>query len=417
MGALGHMPPIWLDVTRLLTRVGRGALTGVDRVELAYLETALDAGCVHYLCRTTRGYLLLDRRGALCLRDMALGDVTLGRSDAWSRLTARGDRPRHKAEAMLRSLAVDRCRPSALSKLLGRHGTTKRVYLNVGHSNLSEATLRAFAAPGGADWRMVLIHDLIPITHPQFVVDSQPEAFAGRIERVRRHATHVIANSHVTDADLEAHWSGQEMPKRIVAPLGVEPRALSHDLEREPRHFVMLGTVEARKNHALILDVWDLLAEEMSEPDLPTLHIIGAVGWKVEAFMERLTKHPLFGGKIKLNGPHGLLDDGAVQDQLARATALLFPSLAEGYGLPPLEAVMAGVTPICSNLPVFHETLGDCAVYVDSNDAYQWKETIKQYLEGMDDRPDLSSLKVPTWQEHFEIVADAIIQKTPEVHA
>ncbi len=411
MSALVHMPTVWLDVTRLLTRVGRGALTGIDRVELAYLNEALNADCAFYLCRTTRGYLLLDRLGALCLRDMIVEDIPPGRADVWSRATLRGDRPRHKAEAMLRPLAIDRCRASGLPKMLTRHNTTDRTYINVGHANLSEATLSAFASKDSLNRTMVLIHDLIPLTHPQYVVDGQPEVFAGRIERVRRFATHVIANSAVTEADLVGHWAGQQAPDLIVARLGVAPRPLSVDLDRERDHFVMLGTVEARKNHDLMIDVWEMLAEDLPEGDLPTLHIIGNMGWKVDALMRRLTAHPLFGDKIKLNGPNGVLDDHAVQDQLARATVLLFPTLAEGYGFPPLEAAMAGATPICSNLPVFHETLGDCAVYVDNNDAYQWKETIKQYLEGTVSQPDLSSLKVPTWQEHFEIVTDAIIPK------
>lgn len=403
MGALRHMPQVWLDVTRLLTRVGRGALTGIDRVELAYLNEALTSECVHYLCRTTRGYLLLDQRGALCLRDLIAGDALLGRADIWSRATLRGDRPRHKAEAMLRPLAIDRCRESGLPKMLARHGSADRTYINVGHANLSEATLSAFAS----NRSMVLIHDLIPLTHPQYVVDGQPGVFAGRIERVRRHATHTIANSTVTDADLMVHWAVQEQPKRIVAPLGVETFERANAV-REPGYFVMLGTIEPRKNHALMLDVWDLLAAEVPLKDLPSLHIIGNEGWNVTDLMARIRAHPLFGAAIFL---HGALSDADVQTHFAQADGFLFPSFVEGYGLPPLEAAMAGVVPICSNLPVFHETLGDCAVYVDSGDSYRWKETIKQYLKRIDERPDLASLKVPTWQEHFEIVADAIIPK------
>ena len=63
-GGLG-VGPIWLDVTRLLSRVGRGVLTGIDRVELAYLEHLLSTSdtSTRFLCKTTRGYLLLGAEG------------------------------------------------------------------------------------------------------------------------------------------------------------------------------------------------------------------------------------------------------------------------------------------------------------------------------------------------------------------
>lgn len=408
MGAFKHIPGLWLDVTRLLTRVGRGALTGIDRVELAYLKEAYATGCESYLCRTTRGYLRLDRRGALKLIEMSEGTLPLGPADWLSRVTFRGDRARHRAEAMLRQVAVDRCGRKALLALIERASTPNLTYINVGHANLSEATLSAFSAKNARV--MVMIHDLIPLTHPQFVVANQPANFAGRVERVCRYATHVIANSCATDADLIAHWASEaQTPLCVVARLGIEPRFLSEQLDREPGYFVMLGTVEVRKNHELMIDVWDLLAAELCAEDMPVLHIIGPIGWKVDALLSRLQAHPLIGDRIVL---HGALTDDQVQDHLARATALLFPSLAEGYGFPPLEAAMAGVVPVCSTLPVFQETLGDCAVYVDSGDSYQWKETIKQLLDGTSNTPDLTKLKVPTWQEHFEIVTDAII---PEV--
>lgn len=407
MGAFVHMPHLWLDVTRLLTRIGRGALTGVDRVELAYLNEALSSGCDRYLCRTTRGYLVLDRRGALCLRDLAEGALALGRADVLSRLTLRSGRPRHRAEAMLRPLAIDRCRPKGLPRMLDRLGARDATYVNVGHSNLSQATLSAFAKSNRV---VVMVHDLIPLTHPQFVVADQPAVFAAKIARVRHYATHVIANSAATASDLATHWGGKSQPKSIVAHLSVPPFAVA-EKERVPGHFVMLGTIEPRKNHALIIDVWEALAEELAPDAMPTLHIIGATGWNVSDLMARLHTHPQRGRSIFI---HGALPDAEVQSHLAQAQALLFPSEAEGFGFPPLEAAMAGAVPICSNLPVFREILGDCAVYVDSNDAYQWKETIKQLLDGTKGAPDLAKLTIPTWQEHFEIVTDAIIAQQLE---
>lgn len=401
MPGLRDIPSLWLDVTRLLSRVGRGALTGIDRVEVAYLVEALSSDA-KYLCRTTRGYLLLDRRGGQALLDMINGG-DFGRADWISRLTGRGSKPRHRAEAALRRLAVARCRPSGLPLLLKDYAAPGYAYLNVGHSNLSEATLSAVSAHPGTCG--VMIHDLIPLTHPDHVADGLPKPFAGRVDRVRRYADLIISNSAATQADLDAHWAGQTAPERqIVAHLGVTPWRTPENGDRESGHFVMLGTVEVRKNHALMIDAWEALSQT-SLPQMPELHIIGATGWKVDDLIARIQRHPLLGQSIFMHGP---LSDDAVQDHLARANALLFPSIAEGYGYPPLEAALAGATPICSALPVFRETLGDCAVYVDSNDAYSWAETIKQHFCGTAVKPELTTLKVATWAEHFDTVARAI---------
>ncbi|MBF9042494.1 glycosyltransferase [Rhodobacterales bacterium HKCCE4037] len=402
MNAVSHLPAAWLDVTRTLTRIGWGAATGIDRVEVEYLRAFLDAGCNRFLCRTTRGYLLLDRIGAERLLELAEGKRPLGRADWMSRLTFRGNRPRHRAEADLRSLAIDRCRYKALFCMIERNGGAGCTYVNVGHSNLTEGTLSAFGTLGRC---VVMIHDLIPITHPDLVADTQPQNFAGRIARVRKHASHVIANSQATADDLAEHWADEtRIPEVFVAHLGVaEIEAMP--TPRDPLHFVMLGTIEPRKNHAMIVDVWEALAKEYPPESLPQLHIIGRPGWKVDDLMARLEAHPLLGTAIHL---HGALPDAEMRAHLASAKALLFPSITEGYGFPPLEAAMAGAVPVCSDLPVFRETVGECAVYVNNSTAYHWKETLEQLIAGSIALPDLTKVKRPTWKEHFEIVAKAL---------
>jgi glycosyltransferase involved in cell wall biosynthesis len=405
-GALCDGSALWLDVTRTLTRIGRGAPTGIDRVERAYLRTFLAAGCDRYLCRTTRGFLLLDRRGGQRLLDLADGSHPLGRADLLSRVAFRGDRPRHRAEGELRRLAIDRALRGGLKRMVARQTKGGLTYFNVGHSNLSEGVLSVFRDVGSC---AVMVHDLIPITHPKLVADELPEAFAGRIDRVRRHASHVIANSTATAEALAAHWNGADgKPEVQVAPLGIR-KFDPVDVTRDPKHFVMLGTIEARKNHALMVETWEALAEEIPPEDMPKLHILGHVGWKVDDLLARLEEHPLRGRVIHV---HGAVPDAEVDAHLAKARALLFPSIAEGYGFPPLEAALAGAIPVCSDLAVFHETIGDCAVYVNNPTAYQWKETIKKLIDGSGCEPDLTKVRRPTWQEHFEIVAEAVIAKT-----
>lgn len=406
MAGLGQSGAIWLDVTRLVTRAGRGVLTGIDRVELAYLDhlLALSDADAWFLLRTTRGYLLLDRRGGALLSHLVTGRAQMGPADRLSRLFGKGNDPRHRVEAALRPLAVDRCMRMGLFRMISRRTNAPFWYLNTGHANLDGGTLGAFSRHRDARIA-VLIHDLIPLTHPDLVASGMTGRFTRRLEQLRAHADLVICNSGATAHDLTAHWHHTDhAPPWIVAHLGVTPKPRS-DVPRDPRHVVMLGTIEPRKNHALMLDVWDRLAATLPAERMPHLHIIGPTGWNVGALMARLQAHPLLGRTIHLHGP---LPEAEVQDHLARAAALVFPSLAEGYGYPPLEAAMAGALPICSDLPVFRETLGKSAVYVARQEAYSWAETIQKYLVVSNDLPSLPAPDALGWDAHFEIVGAAL---------
>lgn len=406
MAGLGQAGAIWLDVTRLVTRAGRGVLTGIDRVELAYLDHLLDTGDAdaRFLLRSTRGYLLLDRRGGAHLADLVTGRAVPGPADRLSRLLGKGSDPRHRVEAALRPHAIDSCLATRMPWMIARAARGPLWYLNTGHSNLAGGALAAFSRHRGARIG-VLIHDLIPITHPDLVAPGMTARFARRLDQVRAHADLVICNSAVTAGDLAGHWQGApHVPPRIVAHLGLSPQRRS-DTPRDPRHVVMLGTIEPRKNHALMLDVWEMLAARMSAQTMPQLHIIGPTGWNVAALMNRLKTHSLLGRAIHL---HGALSDAAVADHLARARALVFPSLAEGYGYPPLEAALAGAQPICSDLPVFRETLGNTAVYVAGQEAYSWMETIQKHIVDNNQLPTHAVPDAPGWVAHFAIVGAAL---------
>ncbi len=387
--------------------MGRAVATGIDRVEIAYLRHVLDQGDrdSRFLMKTTRGFLLLSREGGAHLAAVLQGQAALGRADILSRLYGRGRHMRHRAEAALRPFAVDRAPNWGLRNMVRRQSKTDPIYINVGHANLSQRVLSAISAAHIPS--AVMIHDLIPLTHPETVVPDLPPRFAARIDTVRQYADLVICNSADTQQRLAAHWAdAQRQPACVTARLGLPtlPDAASAAM-RDPKSFVMLGTIEPRKNHTLILGVWERLAQEMPPEALPHLHIIGPRGWHDDAFFDRLTEHPLNGTAIFEHGP---LEEPRVQTHLSQATALLFPSLAEGYGYPPLEALAQGTLPIVSDLPVLRESLGVSAVYVPPNDAYSWYETIKKRLDGSLAEPDLTAAPRPSWRQHFETVEQAL---------
>lgn len=395
-----------LDLTRLVSRLGRGPLTGVDRVEMAYLEALLgQPAALFALVRTGAGFVLLDRNGAAGVAALVRGERALGPADLLGRLTRRGAPLCARAEATVRRLALARCPVPLLGRMLRRHLAAGVRYLNVGHANLSDSVMVAVRRVPGAKIA-VLMHDTIPLDYPEFTRAGIPAVFGRKLAVVARHADRVIFSSEDARARALRHFArAGRVPEAIVAALGVPvpvPGVLPAGLDASVPYFVALGTIEPRKNHALLLDMWQALAERGGP--LPKLYVVGARGWADRAVLDRLDAG--VAGVVEVGG----LGDGAVAALLQGARALLFPTLAEGFGLPPVEAAALGVPVVCSNLPVLYEILGDYPVYVATSDLYAWTETILG-LAGGPGPGDGAAGRVrepPGWADHFRKVLTAV---------
>lgn len=403
-------PARCLDVTRLVSRVGRGPWTGIDRVEWAYLRELLSRDApLFLLCRTAFGHVLLDRTGASALRDRLVGTTPWGRKDLVGRLSRRLPPARRRAESDLRRLALARTRKSGLATMLTRHLPAGSVYLNVGHTDLDTAVLDAWRQLDGARI-VVMVHDTIPLDHPGYQRPGTPERFAGLLARIGQNADLVLYNSAATRESAERHFRTRgRVPPAIVAHLGVDPPAkpgtMPIEIAADRALFVTLGTIEPRKNHALLLDVWKALRKEMPQERLPLLVTAGSRGWLNKEVFARLDALTPEDGIIEVSG----LTDAAIAALLDRATAFLFPSRAEGYGLPPLEAARRGTPVICANLPVYREILGDYPVYGDPDDVYFWKQTIRNMAESMQAGQRAGArgrapVTLPDWRDHFKVV-------------
>ena len=379
-----------LDLTRLASRAGR-TRTGVDRVERAWLEACLaDPRPVFGLLRTPIGFALFDRSGMA--RFAAASDTDdWGAPGAVAELFRRLDPPRRAAQGHVRRLALARSSRPGLGRMLRRHLPSGALYLNTGHADLDAAVMQAMR---GAEARIaVLIHDTIPLDLPWAAGPGTVRRFAERLSVAARHADRVITTAGATAADIEGHLRRLgRVPEMVVAPLGVTPAspdrtALPPDLDLLRPYMLALGTIEPRKNHALLLDVWERLG-----PEAPQLLICGARGWNNAAVFERLDR-----GVPRVTELSGLTD-GAIAALIEDARALLFPSLAEGYGLPPLEALSLGCPVVCSDLAIARELMGGRAVYCAPTDRYQWEQAVRALaLPGATRPPRLSP---PGWEAH-----------------
>ena len=379
-------PARCLDLTRLVGRAGKQH-TGVDRVEMAYLTHLLAADAPLFgLVRTSLGYLLLDQTGCAAFRNrLARGDI--GRPTLFSLLARRSDRARAGAESDLRRDAIGRARTHKLGDMLLRHLPRGASYINVGHTNLSRATVQGLRAVPGMRIA-VMIHDTIPLDLPDMQRAGSVARFQTFFDRAMADADVIIANSHATAADVARHCD--HPPEICVAPLGIDPpkpgTAPRGSWTGQP-YFVALGTIEPRKNHAFLLDLWDELVATQG-PEAPHLVIVGARGWRNKDVFARLDAGP--------PNVHEL----AGQDD-------------EGFGLPPAEAVQLGTPVVCNTLEVLRETLGDNAIYADVADRYLWRDTILRLARGQDGaQSEMANQSAewhpPDWPSHFNTLLSRI---------
>ncbi|MGI3169641.1 glycosyltransferase family 4 protein [Pseudooceanicola sp. C21-150M6] len=406
-------PPARLfDVTRLASRPGRQP-TGIDRVELAYLRELLDRDDpVYGLARVAFGYVLLDRDGLTSFYHRLRGRTPWGEASLFFRLFARATPGQKQVQSDLWRLALAHRYGNKLDPLLDLL-PEGFVYLNVGHSNLTERTIAPIAARPRSRIT-VMIHDTIPLDEPETQRADSVERFRTMFELVATRADLILCNSQKTADDVQRHIDrliedmtpAPRLPNIQVAWLGVEtampdPASLPVELPKDRPLFLMVGTIEPRKNHKLILDIWEEWDEEEDGPR-PVLGIAGARGWLNESVFRRLDSSVLVGRDI-FEWPD--LNDRTIATLMTRSQALLFPSKAEGFGLPAVEAAALQTPVLSADLPAIREVLKDYPVYVTEDESYSWKKAIKSLKE--DRQAGYTGQAVftpPDWDTHFKVV-------------
>lgn len=372
--------PYLLDVTRLIWRRWRGRHpTGIDRVALAYLRHF--GPRAQAVVQHDRFRRVLDRQAS-------------------QRLFALLDQPGRHFRASLVSGALRNA-----MRLDGQGGG--RPYLNVGHTGLNSAGFRHWVARTNVR-PVYLVHDLIPITHPNFCRAGEDARHRDRMLTVLQTAAGVIGNSQATVDELAAfaRSQGMDMPPSLAAWLGTDRvRATSGAAAPARPTFVTLGTIEARKNHVLLLAIWSRLIDRFGS-DAPRLLIIGQRGWEAQPVFDRLDHDErLRGHVVELND----CADEQLAQHLASARALLFPSFIEGYGLPLIEALDSGVPVIASDLPVLREVGGDVPTFLKADDLVAWEAAILDYADSNSSAraaqlKKLQAFRAPDWPAHFNAV-------------
>ena len=242
-----------------------------------------------------------------------------------------------------------------------------------------------------------LVPDLLPIEHPEWFPASSIDRFRRWLEAHRDAGSDWLAISNATALSLR-NWLGDESTPVSVVRLGVDvgsdqkPKATEHadaggrskseGLSRQPL-ILMLGTVEPRKGHDLLLDALDL------DGDGPAIDVVGSAGWADPSLITRLENHP----RVRW---HQSLNDQQIGELWLRASLLIQPTRGEGFGLPVAEALARGIPVFASRLEVLVESGQGCAELVDTN-AQAWADALHRFSSD------------PTWPSELQRRTQAFV--------
>ncbi|MEO6458139.1 MAG: glycosyltransferase family 1 protein [Chloroflexia bacterium] len=241
---------------------------------------------------------------------------------------------------------------------------------------------------------VVTIHDLGYLYYPQ--AHTRGSRFYLHISTLFsvRAARQVIAISEATKHDLVDKYKVPNRKIKVIYhgrdPLfqPVSDQAKIRDVAARygvaQPYCLHVGTLQPRKNLGLLIETWDALRQTMENP--PQLLLAGRRGWLYSSLLESIRAKGL-GDLIKLA-------DYVERDDLpalySGAVALTFPSLYEGFGLPPLEAMSCGTPVLASNSSSLPEVVGNAGILLDPHDPAAWTDALRRVISDPQLRAEMS---------------------------
>jgi glycosyltransferase involved in cell wall biosynthesis len=240
--------------------------------------------------------------------------------------------------------------------------------------------------PGDGRCNAFVLADVIPLRLPQYVPEGNTHAWINYYTMAQAHGDVFLTFSDHASGDI-AETLGIPRDRLKVIPLAagrqfrplVDRGAVAEQVRRwglEIDHYILsVGTLEPRKNHRLILEAYERLRARQRLPRGCKLVFAGSRGWMCDPIFERIDSLGLREEVIVLGhaDPLEYLYNGA--------SMMIFPSLMEGFGLPPLEAMACGTPVITSNTSSLPEVVGDAGILVDPHDVDGLAEAMVRVLD------------------------------------
>ncbi len=273
------------------------------------------------------------------------------------------------------------------------------------------------------------VQDIIGVTHPGFCPGDDVLNFLDFIGAVVKYADEIVVTSHATKGAVKELYGKLEAPcpSIQIVPLGGDFKRNSQKtskryaeghrdrkMDKNNRtdrniireeiikiaesgpYLLMVGTIDPRKNHKLLLDAYDGGLKELP------MHLViaGHKGWDVDDFLERMEGHEDFGKGIW--HVNGALDE-EIDYLYQHCYALAFPSYIEGYGLPIIESMVRGVPVIAADTPINMEVGGEYALYFGQDQPEELVNTVAELISNPEKyqaiKGKLKNFAPPTWEE------------------
>lgn len=267
-------------------------------------------------------------------------------------------------------------RPLHLAWTLFEHPKIERV---VGHIDLLHMLLPAFPIRSSAP-QVMTIHDLLPLHRPDWYRGIEGYAVRAALRRADR-LTAVITPSQAVADDVIRTLRFPASRIRVI-PEGV-PRAFTARIDEAAArrtvemtgmanrdYLITVGAVSPRKNLATVFAALAELNKRGIEA--PDLLVVGSLAQGAQSTKQAAERH----GIADLVHFTGHVDDTRLQHLLSNSIGLVHPSIYEGFGLTPLEAMAAGTPVITSDAGALAETVGPAAILVDPHDPAAWADAI-----------------------------------------
>jgi glycosyltransferase involved in cell wall biosynthesis len=253
---------------------------------------------------------------------------------------------------------------------------------------------------------VMTIHDLNFLAYPQFTISSGRWHYAFKIKSYARKADAVIADSFSTKNEIIKYLKIPEDKIRVIhlgcagafQPLPDNERSgkTNEKFKIEGDYILYVGTLEPRKNLQGLIQAY---AQCRAKNDF-LLVLAGGKGWKYEHIFSLVDKLRLQDRVIFT----GYVEEVDLLPLYQGASLFVYPSLYEGFGLPPLEAMACGLPVVVSNTTSLPEVVGDAGVYVDPNDIGQISDAIDTVLSDAElrrtlIRQGLERAKLFSWEK------------------
>lgn len=268
------------------------------------------------------------------------------------------------------------------------------LYVNIGQLGLAVPVFHNWLADRRDVRCAMMLHDAIPIEYPHLVPPHAAAHHARMVRTATDHADCLIFNTATARESVEKVMLqfGRSGVRSLVRALPLQDAFVATEKPVPALagvdYFVIVSTVEPRKNHALLIGIWERLLARLGEA-CPHLVIIGSRGYGAEAILAPVDNGPFLQKRVHIASG---LSSPALASLVLGARAMLSPTRTEGFGLPVYEANALGVPTIASDIPAHREIAGTGTVLLSPDDANAWEQAIMAVAPARDRRkPEIAA--------------------------